>query len=333
MRKNTNFCKGSPIREQAAKICLERYGAPNWMQSDTGRAVLSKSVTDQWKRAKSVLESEELYSFEETKTLLESGDYWKTLQGKAKNRTLLKDNPRLYKSVYEYSKVLEEKMREAGRYASAYNFSHRLMFIVQHNGNIENLRCSCGRSYSWTGHCRHCSELKDTFSRLSADEQRERIQKQSLASRVQFGKKIREKGFRPNYDLEAVPIIDQLSKDFGWNLQHAENGGEVYVESTGCWLDGYDQKRNIVVEIDEPRHFQKGMLLERDQRRQKFLEDALGCAFYRIYFNKRTGSVILYYTPEHKNWRYKEGQQLSVEIGIKKNGTKTYSPYGISEKS
>lgn len=137
----------------------------------------------------------------------------------------------------------------------------------------------------------------------------------------------------PNYDLEAIPIIDQLSKDFGWNLQHAENGGEYYVESTGYWLDGYDHEKGIAVEIDEPWHFQKGVLLERYRERQKLLEGALGCTFYRVYFNKRTGSTILYYTPECRNWRYKEGQQLSIEIGKKKNGTKTYSLYGISKKS
>jgi len=43
------------------------------------------------------------------------------------------------------------------------------------------------------------------------------------------------------------------------------------------------KKRNIVIEVDEPHHFdQNGNLLEIDIRRQKEIEDFLNCTFIRI---------------------------------------------------
>jgi hypothetical protein len=57
---------------------------------------------------------------------------------------------------------------------------------------------------------------------------------------------------KPNYNKNACLFIDAINKKFGWNLQHAESGGEKVVE--GFFLDGYDDGRNIVFEYDEPKH-------------------------------------------------------------------------------
>lgn len=325
MKKNSNFDKGSPIREKAAKICLERYGSENWMQSEAGKQETASRVQKEWVQAKSRASVEEPYSFEETKALLLENSYWKSLLGKAKNRTLLKENPKLYNSIYYYTGVLEEKMKESGRYASSYNFSHRLMFIVERDGNVESLKCSCGKSYSWTGHCRHCSELKDTFNRLSEQDREKRLNKQ----RVSFGlRNLREK-IVPAYDSKAIPIIEAFAKEHGWQMQHAENGGEICIEKLGYWVDAYDKENNVVLEIDEPQHFNISTLSGRDQKRQKAIEEQLGCRFYRIYFNQRTQRVVLYHTPESREWDYQKGIDLSKPAGKNKNGTRQYIQYGI----
>ena len=52
-------------------------------------------------------------------------------------------------------------------------------------------------------------------------------------------------------------------------------------------VDGYDEKNNIVYEIDEQQHFDiSGNLKEKDKNRQNEIEKYLNCTFIRIKFNK-----------------------------------------------
>jgi len=63
---------------------------------------------------------------------------------------------------------------------------------------------------------------------------------------------IKRLGTINNYNPKACLFIDDLNEKFGWNLQHALNGGEIVI--SGYSLDGYDSERNIVFEYDESRH-------------------------------------------------------------------------------
>ena len=65
-------------------------------------------------------------------------------------------------------------------------------------------------------------------------------------------------------------------------MQHAENGGEI--TCGGYFLDGYDSKRNIVFEYDEPKHYvdiDNNILSDKDIERQNFIIEKLDCDFYR----------------------------------------------------
>lgn len=285
----------------------------------------SQKIEETWRRAKQALEQAGLYTLEETKALLLKDDYWKSLEGKAKNRTLLKENPKLYNSVYLYSKPLEDKMKESSRYASTYNFSHRLRFIVEYNADIEKLRCACGKRYSWTGHCRACSPCSD----LTKEERSRRAEKARLTWRIRIGKELSREGKSPRYDLESIKILNRFAEEHDLNLRHAEKGGEVFLKDLGYWLDGYDSEKNILVEIDEPFHFRKDLILgDRDIRRHREIQEKLGCSVYRIYFNKRTNRVVLYNTPENpNNWKVNEGKDLTEVEKINANGTKQYRRY------
>lgn len=87
----------------------------------------------------------------------------------------------------------------------------------------------------------------------------------------------------PNYNIKAIPIIEEYGKKYGYNFQHAENGGEYYVDGLGYYLDGYDKEKNVVIEIDESHHFNKdGSLKKRDIIRQEKIEKLLSCKFIRI---------------------------------------------------
>lgn len=86
----------------------------------------------------------------------------------------------------------------------------------------------------------------------------------------------------PQYNPNACRYFDELNKQNGWNLQHAENGGEIYIKELGYFLDAYDREKNIVVEYDEPKHYKvDGNLKEKDLTRQQQIVEQLKCRFYR----------------------------------------------------
>ncbi len=95
----------------------------------------------------------------------------------------------------------------------------------------------------------------------------------------------------PNFNENACDYFNTLNKKNGWNLQHAKNGGEV--EVFGYSLDAYDKERNIVVEYDEPRHYDLfGNLRKKDIIRMNEIIKQTGCSFYR--YNEKTNELRLY---------------------------------------
>lgn len=95
---------------------------------------------------------------------------------------------------------------------------------------------------------------------------------------------------RVRYNKNSISVIESIGEEHGWNLQHAENGGEVYVD--GYWLDGYDKDNNVVVEYDESRHYKdpyNNILIDKDIIRQNYIIEHLQCDFYR--YNEVTGKL------------------------------------------
>lgn len=87
---------------------------------------------------------------------------------------------------------------------------------------------------------------------------------------------------KARYSIIACKYIDELNKKNNWNLQHAENGGEVQL--FGYFVDGYDKNLNIVFEFDEPSHYidiENNILKEKDIKRQNYIKSKLNCEFYR----------------------------------------------------
>ncbi len=87
----------------------------------------------------------------------------------------------------------------------------------------------------------------------------------------------------PNYNPKACVAIEEYGKAHGYDFQHAENGGEFHVKELGYWVDGYDEEKNVVIEVDEEHHYAKcGELKVKDKQRQQEIEQFLGCRFVRI---------------------------------------------------
>jgi hypothetical protein len=96
------------------------------------------------------------------------------------------------------------------------------------------------------------------------------------------------------YNKKSINYFDMLSKQMGWNLQHAENSGEFYT-GIGYFVDAYDKDLNIVVEYDEPAHYidvYNNILKEKDIYRMNLIIKHLNCEFYR--YNEKTEQLIKY---------------------------------------
>ena len=108
------------------------------------------------------------------------------------------------------------------------------------------------------------------------------LENKSKAQRIATIKRIEDRNgvIFPNYNIKAIPILEQKAKELGIDdLQHAENGGEYHIKELGYWADGYSLSKNIVIEYYELRHKYKQ---EKDKIREKQIKECLGCEFIII---------------------------------------------------
>lgn len=121
--------------------------------------------------------------------------------------------------------------------------------------------------------CKRCTVIRNVKTRKPFD--REHLSK----VRNNYLNVLRErKGqLTPNYNFKACELFEQINKEFGWNGQHAENGGEKFVD--GYWIDYYEPSLNLVIEFDEKYHKYRS---EKDKLRQEDITKALSCKFIRI---------------------------------------------------
>lgn len=98
-----------------------------------------------------------------------------------------------------------------------------------------------------------------------------------MAQRVNIDKEL----LYQKYVIEnkSILLIEEYGKLNNLSFKHAENGGEYYISELGYWVDGYDEKNNIVLEYDENYHNKQ---VEKDNKRQKEIIDYLKCGFIRL---------------------------------------------------
>ena len=200
-------------------------------------------------------------------------------------------------SHYRFCKVHKpiKKYDENGKYISKSKYKI-----------ADNLyRCECGKEFdnhqSLNSHFSHCdfhheccgtkrkghtSELRHSFcwENKSPEEIKEIHNKSTETQR-----KLRREGIinfpfngKPNYSVKACKYINSLNEKMNWNLQHAENGGEIRI--VRYFPDGYDKNLNIVFEYDEPFHYkdkENNILNDADIERQNYIIEKINCKFYR----------------------------------------------------
>lgn len=100
--------------------------------------------------------------------------------------------------------------------------------------------------------------------------------------------KNRNGGIAPRYNKMSVEYFRQMEERFGWNGLYATKNGEFYIQTLGYFVDYYEPTRNIVVEYDEPKHYNvDNTLRTKDVDRMNEIVQHLKCQFFR--YNERTG--------------------------------------------
>lgn len=112
------------------------------------------------------------------------------------------------------------------------------------------------------------------YGRELDEEHRRKIRKSKT-------ERLRNEDIQPQYNKRACEVFDKLNEMLDWNIQHAENGGEKYVDC-GFWVDGYEPNLNLVIEYDESHHFRVNELREKDVKREQKIRSELDCKFVRI---------------------------------------------------
>lgn len=239
----------------------------------------NKYVKLGWNKIKEQINNiTDVYSYDVTIHLLKKDYFYKTLFGKSKNRTLIKKDIILYKSIYHYTDILEKEFKKQNSYKGWYNFTYRIKFIVEHNCDITKLRCNCGKKLTWTKYCRFCPEYHMTHLGKSHSVETKRKMR---ISALKYLKELNGQ-IVPRYNKNSIKLIEEFGKKHGYKFRHAENGGEFYLKELGYWLDAYDEKNNVVLEIYERGHYRNGKLCPKDIQREKEIKKFLGCKFYTI---------------------------------------------------
>ena len=86
----------------------------------------------------------------------------------------------------------------------------------------------------------------------------------------------------PRFNPTACQIIIEYGQKNGYDFKHAENGGEVHI--IGYSVDGYDKKKNVVIEYYERAHERTKV---RDKRRKQEIVNHLGCMFIEVWYDGR----------------------------------------------
>jgi len=92
-----------------------------------------------WDVCKKYLDTLGWYDLNETKHILLKDNYYKNFYGKSGNRKLIKEDPKLYNSIIHHTKILEDI-----KDTNSKSFIARIVFILEYNSNLSDIKCECG---------------------------------------------------------------------------------------------------------------------------------------------------------------------------------------------
>jgi hypothetical protein len=118
------------------------------------------------------------------------------------------------------------------------------------------------------------------------------ISKKNRIRHIQY-RKTHGRVIVPCFNHNACLYFGELNIQNNWKLIHAKNGGEFHIKELGFYIDAYDKEKNIVVEYDEPHHYDRyGNLRKKDVDRMNEIQHHLQCEFWR--YNEKTKTLKRY---------------------------------------
>ena len=164
-------------------------------------------------------------------------------------------------------------------------------YSAHHTAIKKNQMCkSCSMILNPRGYCKtsHWSgkHLSEEHKKKISESEKGKVESNETKRKKRLAhiKRIEARGVQiyPNYNPKACKLIDEYGEKHGYTFQHALNGGEVFIEDLGYWVDGYDTEKNVVIEIYESDH-KNIKRQEKDQLRKREISEHLNCGFIELW--------------------------------------------------
>lgn len=265
-----------------------------------------KNIVDKfYKKQEETLNSLPIvYSKKDLCKILNSKKYnYKKYFGKAKNRTMIKDNLNLYKSLLFYTEYYKDNCRN-----SKFYLTFRLLIAGKYKFNLTREQyCRCGKyimfdpvlkeirkkSYCKTPSCTLSANSQNHFKYLYGENWENKYYEERIVRNMDpERKKRRQLGGRISYQKRMsrsdtkFHCIGKREKEL---LDEQEQLDNCIIDRLftviGYYPDGYCHETNTIYEVYEKHHKRESTTV-RDLIRQKEIQNHLKCDFKIIYDNE-----------------------------------------------
>lgn len=244
------------ITHKRIKTCIERY--------NKGSASSTLSGKTYWNQIKTNLDNIDTYSPEETHELFISDQYYfEKYFGRSKNRTLYKDNAKLYKSLFVHTEFIKKYTNKK------IPFVLRLYVAGKYNFQITNdILCLCGSKFTFLErtqkfdgmYCRKCMppmNSKEHYKHKYKYDWENKWNENVLRMRSFMLEKIKNNETRKitKNDNLMFPCIGKNEK-FLLDQQEAKYNCKIDRDFmvSGFYPDGYCHETNTIYEVYEKHH-------------------------------------------------------------------------------
>lgn len=185
--------------------------------------------------------------------------YGKTHDEEAKKQIGEKNSGRSWEEIFDEETL--EKQREHIKNLKYWEGKERAKFSKKYSGDNH---WNSGRNISQEWGDKISKGVERSYEEIDG------LREKRIEQISEFG--------GPAYNPEACEVIEEYGKKQEYDFQHAENGGEIYIN--GYFVDGYDEEKNVVIEYYEKWHRNQR---KDDRKRKREIMKATDCSFIEVY--------------------------------------------------
>jgi len=289
-KTNMTFDEIESANKKRLETNLKKYNR----KSAVSHEQQSKTVKKTYNKTKNILENIiQIYNNNDIINLLNSKKYhFSKYIGKSKNRTMINDNPVLYKSLLHHTNFIEEQKLYGGKHTP---LSLRLLITGKYKFNItEDMYCRCKSRLSFDHlkldfsklYCEKCilpRNSKDHFKYKYGDDW-EILYHLNCKKYTENGYKLGLKNIKTYLERYGKMICPNIGKNEHQILNKQEKIDNCIIDRNfiinGLYPDGYCHETNTIYEVYEPFHKWR---VKKDEMRIKYLKELLNCKVKIIY--------------------------------------------------